>query len=375
MKKQNKNLLPGVILFLGGDVMTGRGIDQILPHSVDTKLYESFVKDAREYVYLAEKENGHIEQPVNYKYIWGDAINVWQQKKTGLKIINLETAITNHHIPFAGKGIHYRMHPKNIKILTTAGINVCSLANNHILDWGKEGLIETIKTLKQHNIAYTGAEKNAQQATEPVSLEIDNTRIAILGVGAISSGIPESWEATSKKTGVNLITKLNTNSIYEIEKQLQAHDSQDIIILSIHWGGNWGYDIPDQHQQFAHRLIDSVGADIVYGHSSHHPKGIEVYKDRPIIYGAGDFINDYEGIGGYKKYRGDLTLMYFPTINPTTGKLISLELFPMKIKNFSLHHASESDAEWLFNMLNREGLKLNTSVMRTQNHSFKLYWK
>ena len=73
--------------------------------------------------------------------------------------------------------------------------------------------------------------------------------------------------------------------------------------------------------RFAHWLVDG-GVDIVHGHSSHHPRPIEVYRDRLILYGCGDFIDDYEGIEGYEQYRDDLVLMYFATLSPATGELI-----------------------------------------------------
>ncbi len=96
----------------------------------------------------------------------------------------------------------------------------------------------------------------------------------------------------------------------------------DIVIFSIHWGPNWGYDVPEAHRRFAHALIEKAGVDVIFGHSSHHLVGLEVYKNKLIIYGAGDFINDYEGIGGHEKYRGELSLMYFPELDPVTGNLV-----------------------------------------------------
>ena len=80
----------------------------------------------------------------------------------------------------------------------------------------------------------------------------------------------------------------------------------DIVVVSIHWGGNRGYAIPSAQTRFAHKLIDAAGVDIIHGHSSHHVKGIEICKDKPIIYGCGDFLTDYEGISGQEGYRGDL---------------------------------------------------------------------
>ncbi len=102
--------------------------------------------------------------------------------------------------------------------------------------------------------------------------------------------------------------------------------------------------------------------------------GMEVYKNKLIIYGAGDFINDYEGISGHEKYRGDLSLMYFPEINIETGQLISLKMLPMKIKNFSLHQASKKDVKWLEKTLTREGKKLGTDLNMDDENALWLQW-
>ena len=121
--------------------------------------------------------------------------------------------------------------------------------------------------------------------------------------------------------------------------------ARDVLIASIHWGGNWGCEIGKAERDFARGLIDS-GFDIVHGHSS-HPKAIEIYRERPILYGCGDFLNDYEGISGYEEFRGDLSLMYLPRLHPATGRLIDLHLVPFKVARFRLQRASPADAVWL----------------------------
>ena len=126
-------------------------------------------------------------------------------------------------------------------------------------------------------------------------------------------------------------------------------------MASIHWGGNWGYEIPQEQIAFAHWLVEACNVDIVHGHSSHHVKGIEVYRGKLILYGCGDFIDDYEGITGYEEFRDDLVLMYFPTIRIDDGMLVSLEMVPLQIRNMRLNRASRADAEWLASTLNREG--------------------
>jgi poly-gamma-glutamate synthesis protein (capsule biosynthesis protein) len=145
-------------------------------------------------------------------------------------------------------------------------------------------------------------------------------------------------------------------------------------VASIHWGGNWGYDIPAIHRQFAHQLIDEAGVDVIHGHSSHHPLGIEVYKGRLIIYGCGDLLNDYEGIGGYRAFRGDLALMYFPSLHPVTGELLGCQMTLLEIRRFQLHRALAKDARWLCSVLNREGEKLGTSVASSEDNRLMLAW-
>lgn len=122
-----------ITLFLCGDVMTGRGIDQILPHPSQPQLYEPYVRSAHEYVALAEQVNGPIPRPVDAAYVWGAALLEFDRRRPDVRIVNLETAITTSEDREA-KGINYRMHPANIACLTAAGIDCCTLANNHVLD-------------------------------------------------------------------------------------------------------------------------------------------------------------------------------------------------------------------------------------------------
>jgi poly-gamma-glutamate synthesis protein (capsule biosynthesis protein) len=126
-------------------------------------------------------------------------------------------------------------------------------------------------------------------------------------------------------------------------------------VASIHWGSNWGYEVPAAQTRFARWLIEE-GIEIVYGHSSHHVRPIEIYDDRLILHGCGDFINDYEGITGYETFRDDLTLMYFVKVDSQRSKLVELRLVPMQIRRFRLNHASASDARWLRDLLSRFGV-------------------
>src|SRR5262249_27778098 len=158
-------------LFLCGDVMTGRGIDQALGHSVNPVLYEPYVRDAREYVSLAEKAHGAIPRPLSFDYIWSDALAELDRARVDLRIANLETAITSAETPWLGQGINYRLHPQNVACLSVARVDACALANNHVLDWGFDGLSETLQTLDAVGIARSGAGNDAEEAMRPAVFE------------------------------------------------------------------------------------------------------------------------------------------------------------------------------------------------------------
>ena len=366
-----------IVLFLSGDVMLGRAIDQILPHHNDPVLYEDYIRDARDYIRLAEDANGPVKTPVSCDYIWGDAMDELDMINPDARIINLETSVTQHGSPWKNKYIHYRMHPKNAECIASANIDVTLLANNHVLDWGYRGLAETLYTLEQAGIRTSGAGKNLAEASRPAIIDLpDKGRVLVYAWGHASSGVPQQWAATQNRPGVNRLEYLNTHTVQHISNSVSALKRPgDITVASIHWGGNWGYDIPSWQTEFAHRLIDEARIDVVHGHSSHHVKGIEVYKGKLIIYGSGDLLNDYEGIGGHEQYRADLALMYFAGIDAETGRLVQLQMTPAQIRNLRINRASTQDASWMQDRLNREGRRFGTHVELDPNNRLVLDWE
>ena len=143
----SKSAREALTLFLSGDVMLGRGVDQILPHPGDPTLYEHSVRDARTYVDFATRANGSIPQPVDWSWPWGDALELLEHASCDARIINLETSITTSDDYVPGKGVHYRMNPANAQALAPVRPDVCVLANNHVLDFGRRGLLETLDVL------------------------------------------------------------------------------------------------------------------------------------------------------------------------------------------------------------------------------------
>lgn len=371
MNSDKRQLSPSVsrnaqtmTLFLCGDVMTGRGIDQVLPYPGNPRIYESYMTSAKGYVEIAEEFNGPIPKPVDFAYIWGDALEELRHINPDVRIINLETAVTTSSAFWPGKGINYRMHPRNLPSISAAKVDCCVLANNHVLDWGYDGLAETLSSLNAANLKTAGAGRNHSEAEAPAIIEVAGKgRVLVFGFGDESSGIPCTWRARGDRPGVNLLPDLSEDTMQSIAKRISGlKQNGDCVVVSIHWGGNWGYTVPNTQREFVHRLIDQAHVDVVHGHSSHHPKGIEVYKGKPILFGCGDFLNDYEGISGHEQFRGDLVLMYFVTMDMATGKLVSLIMTPMQIRRFQLSHARADDVQWLAKVIDRQSQLLGAKV-------------
>jgi poly-gamma-glutamate synthesis protein (capsule biosynthesis protein) len=353
-----------VRLFLCGDVMTGRGIDQVLPHPSAPQLYEPWVSSAQDYVRLAERRNGPIRRPVGFAELWGEALRAWSDHRPDLRIVNLETSVTTSD-DYLPKGINYRMHPANAGCLRAAGIDCCVLANNHVLDWGESGFLETLRVLRGEGLRTAGAGRTAGEAAEPALLDVaGGARVIVAAFCTGSSGVPPGWAAGPDQPGVNRVTP-SAAVAERLAAQLAAiRRPGDVVVASIHWGPNWGYDVPDAHRRFAHALIELAGVAVVHGHSSHHPMAMEVHRGRLILYGCGDFLTDYEGITGHEAYRPDLALMYFADVDPATGGLKALILTPLQMRNFRLNAVASKDIAWLRDRLTRECARFGAAVIR-----------
>src|SRR5436190_16810077 len=267
------------------------------------------------------------------------------------------------------------MHPLNIHCLSVAGINGSALANNHALDWGYEGLSETLRILDAVGVKHAGAGNDSEDAAAPAVLNVPGKcRVLLFSFGSTTSGIPRQWDATSVCPGVNLLDDLSEITTARIAKGMrQFQRPGDLLVASIHWGGNWGYDIPPEQIAFAHRLIEE-GVSIVHGHSSHHVKAIEVFNGRLILYGCGDFLTDSERISGYEALRGDLGLIYLIELDSQSGRLRSARLVPTQMRRFRLERASAADARWLCDLLNTLGKQFGTSPRLKKDNSMMLKW-
>lgn len=363
-------------LWLAGDVMTGRGVNQIQQHPGDPTLHEQLVRDARDYVRLAETVHGPVPAPVAPAYIWGEALAEIERHTPHLRIVNLETAVTTVNEPWPGKGVHYRMHPANVGCLTAARIDCCVLANNHVLDWGRAGLQETLHTLQQAGLRTAGAGPDAEGALAPAVLPLaGGTRLLVFAWATPDSGVPATWQAQAQRPGIALLPGLDETAAQEVAARVARwRQPGDRVVVSMHWGGNWGVEVPRQHQEFSRRLIELEAADLVHGHSSHHPRPLEVYRGHLILYGCGDLINDYEGITALGRLDPSAVCLYFVQLARDSGAVRQVDIVPMQLQRLRLRHAGAAARRGLQSLLESAGPGWSTRLQPRDDGSWRLRW-
>ena len=221
-----------------------------------------------------------------------------------------------------------------------------------------------------------GPPRRARQPGDLSALALPNGgRLLVFALADRSSGVPRGWAATAEEPGVDLLPDLSPAAAERIAERVAAVKRPgDLVVASLHWGPNWGWDVGRDERAFAHRLLDGAGVDLVHGHSSHHPRGIEVHRGKLVLHGCGDLLDDYEGIEGYEQYRDDLMLLYFPALDPASGRLAALEMTPLRMRRFRLEHPPATDVEWLRATLDRESRRLGAAVELTAEGRLRLGW-
>lgn len=264
-----------------------------------------------------------------YTYPWGDILPLIH--KSDIRIVNLETTVTMHEkaVP---KVFNFKAFPDRVQTLQKAHINVVCLANNHILDFEEQGMNDTIAALDAANIQHVGAGKNIYEAQKAVVLIKNGIKIGVLGY---TDNEPE-WKAKKNKGGTNYV---HVGDIEKLKPLIENLKKQvDVLIVSCHWGPNMRSK-PSQHFiTFAHALID-CGVDIIHGHSAHIFQGIEIYKERLIMYDTGDFVDDY-AIDPI--LRNDQSLFFEVTIDKYGPR--SVKLTPLLIKNMQVNKATKNES-------------------------------
>jgi poly-gamma-glutamate capsule biosynthesis protein CapA/YwtB (metallophosphatase superfamily) len=340
--------------------MLGRGVDRFL------SLFYSYKQSHPVVV-----EKVLVPEP----FIWGNVLPYFND--ASLRIINLETSITEHIKKWPGKSYNYKMKPENARCLTEAKIDYCSLANNHILDYDYFGMEDTTRVLDSLNIKWSGVGGNIEEAMKPAILKFDGYSMACFSF----SDHPENWKVKDHVAGINF---LNTNSFDNNEMNkiaaeiAKVRNNVDFVSVSIHWGPNYEWKPTNVIQQIAHFLIDNSDVDLIHGHSSHHIQGIEIYKKKVIAYGCGDFIDDY---ALSDEYRNDLGFIYLLTINEDKKSWNKLELIPTKIHHTieqnilapQVNVAKGKDSVWLYKTMSELCQDFNTPIKKMNDSLFEIY--
>ncbi len=223
-------------------------------------------------------------------YPWGDTETLL--RIADWRACNLECVMADHGRPWSRtpKAFHFRSDAKNVAVLKAAAIDAVSIANNHVLDFERHAMGEMLRVLDGAGIRRAGAGADLAEAMRPA---ISNVKGASIALFAFTDNEPQ-WEAGPQTPGVlYLPIDAGDHRAATLFKAVRAARGEaDLAVVSAHWGPNWGYEPPAAHVRFGHALIDA-GADIIFGHSGHVFQGVELYKGRPIIYCAGNFIDDY----------------------------------------------------------------------------------
>jgi poly-gamma-glutamate synthesis protein (capsule biosynthesis protein) len=276
-------------------------------------------------------------------YPWGDTLPLIAA--ANFRLCNLECVLADHGRPWSltPKMFHFRSDAKNVAVLKAAHIDCVSLANNHILDYEDVALFEMLTLLDEAGVGYAGAGRTLAECLQPAIALVQGQNI---GVIAFTDNEPV-WEATEKQPGLLYVPvevhARRAKRLLELVGQSKA--VVDILIVSAHWGPNWGYRPPAEHPPFARALIDA-GADIIFGHSGHVFRGIEWYQGKPTLYCAGDFIDDY---AVDELERNDQSFLF--VLELEGDRVRRLLLYPTVIGEFQARRACPDAAEAIANRM------------------------
>lgn len=314
---------------LTGDVMLGRMVDE----------------------YVIQNRS------VRPETLWGDILPV--MRRADCRLINLECVISDRGAPWhpATKAFHFRAGPRAVDVLRAAGIDGVMLANNHVLDYGQNALLDCLKLLDRAGIKRTGAGSTLEEALVPAIFELPEGRIAVV---SLTDNEPE-WEATHNKPGVNYVACNDRGLVEPYRSRMtqvlsSARRQADLVIVSAHVGPNWG--APSRAMRaLAHELLD-MGADLYWGHSNHTPQGIELYRGKAILYSTGDFVDDYMVDSAE---RNDLSFLFLLEIEQ--NRIRQILLHPIRIEDCRVTRANEREHTFLARTMQAKCAPFGTSIL------------
>lgn len=364
-------------LNLIGDVMLGRLVDQLWPQHVDNAREQRIISNFIDHhPYLASYSH---HDP------WGTTLPLFHS--ADLNLINLETSATTSNTPWPNKAFNYRMHPANaIAALSAARIDYVCLANNHTLDYGTDGLTETTWTVKKARIPFAGAGETTDESRRPAILSLprpatasatpEDRELPVHSVHVYSAADhPRDWavvptfhmidySAASRRLLKNVLTAAWPSPAADGSGVPKERGSPALKVFSVHWGPNYRWMPAAEIRGLAHFVIDECGVDVVHGHSAHHVQGVERYKGKLIVYGCGDFVDDY---ALNEEFRNDLGAVWRVVVSERAEgglRLDRLEVFPTRVERFRacLLEVGDADHAWVRERIGGLSRELGTAV-------------
>jgi poly-gamma-glutamate capsule biosynthesis protein CapA/YwtB (metallophosphatase superfamily) len=289
-------------------------------------------------------------------YPWGDLLPVLES--ADLLLANLECALTDRTERWTDGGykpFYFHANPQHaVNALVAGRVGFVSLANNHIGDFGWEGMQDTLAALDRAGIAHAGAGTDRADAHEPARIVRHSARLSVLAF----ADYPAEWRATATSPGMNYTpVSLDPEDFTEVARQIAAaRERADCVIFSIHWGPNMRAWPSQEFRAFARAVIDA-GADIFWGHSAHVVQGVEFHHGHPILYDTGDLVDDY---AVDPHLRNDLSALFLVRVRPPVVE--SVEVVPVQIADMQVHLASGREREWFVHRFRARCAELDVDV-------------
>jgi poly-gamma-glutamate capsule biosynthesis protein CapA/YwtB (metallophosphatase superfamily) len=288
--------------------------------------------------------------------IWGNILrDLWS---ADLLCVNLECALTTRTerwLDGQRKAFYFGAHPRAVEALHIAGVDLVSLANNHVLDFREAGLRETVATLDAAGIAHAGAGSDLAAAACPGRIDADGLRVAVVAF----TDHPDEWAAGLASAGTNHL-RISSGADHPavVRRALAAaREGADLVVLSLHWGPNMRERPSREFRELARAAVES-GADVVWGHSAHVVQGIEFHRGRPILYDTGELVDDY---AVDPHLRNDLGALFLLRVR--TGSIEEVSLVPLRIADMRVSLLEGTEREWLVDRVRRLCAELGTEVV------------
>jgi poly-gamma-glutamate capsule biosynthesis protein CapA/YwtB (metallophosphatase superfamily) len=300
--------------------------------------------------------------------VWGDVLP--QLVQADLRIVNLECALTRHQKQWTrtDKMFHFRADPAAVRVLQAAHIDACTLANNHVLDYEAQGLLDTLRVLDAAGIRHAGAGTNANEAASPAIIEASGAEPCRIALLSYTDNEPD-FAAGAEQPGTNYLeVALDDATQARIANDIAQARARgaDLVVFSNHWGANFVERPSAEFRRFARRVIE-LGADIYHGHSAHICQGIDIHQGKPILYDTGNFIDDY---AVHPRLRNDRSCLYRLVFDGR--RLRRIELLPVSLSVAHVALARGEEFETICAHMERLCAETGTTLTRQDD---RLVWQ